>query len=93
MEVIQGIPVSPGVVIGTVFVVDDARRRIPRRTVPLGLLERDRLFRSDVSPGGLTGQVLVLPPPLRGQLAGLRAVLRGFSTWVASATIETLTML
>lgn len=41
MEVIQGIPVSPGVVIGTVFVVDDARRRIPRRTVPKVLLGRE----------------------------------------------------
>jgi len=41
MEVIQGIPVSPGVVIGTVFVVDDARRRIPRRTVPAELLSRE----------------------------------------------------
>lgn len=41
MEVIQGIPVSPGVVIGKVFVVDDARRRIPRRSVPKTLLSRE----------------------------------------------------
>ena len=41
MEVIQGIPVSPGVVIGKVFVVDDARRRIPRRSVPRALLSRE----------------------------------------------------
>jgi len=41
METLQGIPVSPGVVIGTVFVVDDARRRIPRRNVPPELLPRE----------------------------------------------------
>jgi len=33
MEVFKGIPVSPGVVIGTVFVIDDERVRIPKRTV------------------------------------------------------------
>lgn len=33
MDLLKGIPVSPGVVIGRVFVLDDARRRIPRRTV------------------------------------------------------------
>ncbi|MBL8764418.1 MAG: phosphoenolpyruvate--protein phosphotransferase [Phycisphaerae bacterium] len=34
MEVLKGIAVSPGIAIGEVFVVDDERRRIPRRTVP-----------------------------------------------------------
>lgn len=34
METLKGIPVSPGVVIGRVFVLDDARRRVPRRLVP-----------------------------------------------------------
>ncbi len=34
MEVIKGIPVSPGVVIGRAFVLDDAVRHIPYRTVP-----------------------------------------------------------
>jgi len=33
METFQGIPVSPGVVIGRVFVLDYARRRIPMRPV------------------------------------------------------------
>jgi phosphotransferase system enzyme I (PtsI) len=33
MEVIKGIPVSPGVVIGRAFVLDDAVRFIPRRAV------------------------------------------------------------
>src|SRR5688572_29454407 len=33
MEIIKGIPVSPGVVIGTVFVLDDEHLRIPRRTI------------------------------------------------------------
>src|SRR5690606_14336855 len=34
METLKGIPVSPGVVIGRVFVLDEARRRVPRRVVP-----------------------------------------------------------
>lgn len=34
MEILKGIPVSHGIVIGEVFVLDDQRRRIPRRTVP-----------------------------------------------------------
>lgn len=33
MEVLKGIGVSPGVLIGRVFVLDDERRRIPRREV------------------------------------------------------------
>jgi len=39
METFKGIPVSPGIVIGEVFVLDDQRRRIPRRTVPLARLQ------------------------------------------------------
>lgn len=34
MLAIKGIPVSPGVVIGRVFTLDDERQRIPRRAVP-----------------------------------------------------------
>jgi phosphotransferase system enzyme I (PtsI) len=34
MQMIKGIPVSPGVVIGRVFALDDERRRIPRRQIP-----------------------------------------------------------
>lgn len=34
MEIIEGIPVSPGVVIGRVFVLDDEHHRIPRREIP-----------------------------------------------------------
>lgn len=33
MRQLKGVPVSPGIVIGEVFVLDDERRRIPRRTV------------------------------------------------------------
>ena len=33
MEVIKGIPVSPGVIIGRAFVLDDAVRFIPHRAV------------------------------------------------------------
>ena len=35
MEVIKGIPVSPGLIIGRAFVLDDTVRFIPRRTVPV----------------------------------------------------------
>ncbi|MHC4416549.1 MAG: phosphoenolpyruvate--protein phosphotransferase [Planctomycetota bacterium] len=34
MEVIKGIPVSPGVVVGRAFVLDDAVRLVPYRSVP-----------------------------------------------------------
>ncbi|MBC7835884.1 MAG: phosphoenolpyruvate--protein phosphotransferase [Phycisphaerales bacterium] len=45
METIKGIAVSPGVVIGRVFVLDEERRRIPRRTVPVAQVasEQERL--------------------------------------------------
>ena len=33
MEIIKGIPVSPGVIIGRAFVLDDAVRFIPHRAV------------------------------------------------------------
>ncbi len=33
MEMLKGIPVSPGIVIGRVFVLDDERQRIPRRAI------------------------------------------------------------
>ncbi|MFN0132854.1 MAG: phosphoenolpyruvate--protein phosphotransferase [Phycisphaerales bacterium] len=42
MQTIKGIPVSPGVVIGRVFALDDERRRIPRRTVPKATLDIER---------------------------------------------------
>lgn len=34
MEILRGIPVSPGVVIGRVFVLDEEHQRIPRRSIP-----------------------------------------------------------
>jgi len=34
MEILKGIPVSPGAVVGRVFVLDDSRRRVPRRAIP-----------------------------------------------------------
>lgn len=48
MELLKGIAVSPGIVIGRVFVVDEERRRIPRRSVSKAQipLEHDRLWRS-----------------------------------------------
>lgn len=45
MQVLKGVGVSPGVGVGEVFVLDDQRRRIPRRTVQPAqcLAERARL--------------------------------------------------
>jgi phosphotransferase system enzyme I (PtsI) len=34
MQLFKGIPVSPGVVIGRIFALDDERQRIPRRLIP-----------------------------------------------------------
>jgi phosphotransferase system enzyme I (PtsI) len=42
MEVIKGIPVSPGVVIGRAFVLDDPVRHIPYRTVSQEDVEKQR---------------------------------------------------
>jgi phosphotransferase system enzyme I (PtsI) len=48
MEVLKGIAVSPGIVIGRVFVMDDEHRRIPRRTVRADAVvhEHERLWRA-----------------------------------------------
>jgi phosphotransferase system enzyme I (PtsI) len=41
MILLKGIAVSPGIAIGEAFILDDQRRRIPRRTVPQSLLPRE----------------------------------------------------
>jgi phosphotransferase system enzyme I (PtsI) len=46
MESLKGIPVSGGIAIGEVFVLDDQRRRIPKRTIPSGRVP-DELARLD----------------------------------------------
>lgn len=42
MEVLKGIPVSPGIAIGHVFVLDDVRTRVPRRAIPANAVEREK---------------------------------------------------
>ncbi len=42
MQVFKGIPVSPGVAIGRVFILDDARLRIPRRSIAEAGVEREK---------------------------------------------------
>ncbi len=42
MEVIKGIPVSPGVVIGRAFVLEDSVRFVPYRRVPQGDVEHQK---------------------------------------------------
>jgi phosphoenolpyruvate-protein phosphotransferase (PTS system enzyme I) len=39
MEVIKGIPVSPGVVIGRAFVLDDSREHVPYQSIPEDAVE------------------------------------------------------
>lgn len=48
METLKGIAVSPGIVIGRVFVLDDEHRRIPKRTVRADQLayEHDRVWKA-----------------------------------------------
>jgi phosphotransferase system enzyme I (PtsI) len=58
MEVIKGIPVSPGVVIGRAFVLDDAIERVPHRTV---------------SAAEVATQVRRLEEAIRGSLADLES--------------------
>ena len=42
MKEFPGIPVSPGVSIGRVFLLDDARRRVARRTIDPGAVDAER---------------------------------------------------
>lgn len=42
MQIVKGIPVSPGVVIGRVFVLDDERHRIPKRHIPAVAVEAEQ---------------------------------------------------
>jgi len=42
LEVFKGIPVSPGIAIGSAFVLDDVRVRIPRRSIPPASVAREK---------------------------------------------------
>jgi phosphoenolpyruvate-protein phosphotransferase (PTS system enzyme I) len=42
MQILKGIPVSPGIVIGRIFVLDDERQRIPRRQIPAVAVEAEQ---------------------------------------------------
>jgi phosphotransferase system enzyme I (PtsI) len=67
MEQVKGIPVSPGIVIGRVFVLDDEHRRIPRRTVRPDMIgyEHDRVWRA---LGASIGELNALREKTRAQL-------------------------
>lgn len=43
MREYHGIPVSPGVCIGRIFLLDDVRRRIARRTIPEATIDDERM--------------------------------------------------
>lgn len=59
MEVIKGIPVSPGVVIGRAFILDYADERVPYRTVPAKDVDRElRRFKEAIE--GATSDLAVL---------------------------------
>lgn len=67
MESLKGIAVSPGIVIGRVFVLDDEHRRIPRRTVRTEQIpvEHDRVWRA---LGASIGELNQLRDKTRAQL-------------------------
>ncbi|HMN42522.1 MAG TPA: phosphoenolpyruvate--protein phosphotransferase [Phycisphaerales bacterium] len=67
METLKGIAVSPGIVIGRVFVLDDERRRIPKRTVRPEQLphEHSRLW---VALGESIAELNILRDRTRSQL-------------------------
>jgi phosphoenolpyruvate-protein phosphotransferase (PTS system enzyme I) len=50
MQIVRGIPVSPGIVIGRIFVLDDEHRRIARRLVPADRVDEE-LTRLDAALG------------------------------------------
>lgn len=66
MELLKGIAVSPGVVIGRVFVVDEERRRIPKRVIPPQqvAVEHERLWRA---LGAAIGELNQLSERTRGK--------------------------
>lgn len=53
MEIFKGIPVSPGVVIGRVFALDDERVRAPRRVVSTERCEREMERLEDALRGSI----------------------------------------
>lgn len=67
MESLKGIAVSPGIVIGRVFVHDDERRRIPRRVIKpdQAPVEHDRLWKA---LGGSIGELNRLRDKTRAEL-------------------------
>lgn len=77
METLKGIPVSPGIVIGRVFVLDDQKRRIPKRIVRQEQVrhEHDRLWNA---LGKSIAELNVLRDRTRGQLGEEAAKIFGF---------------
>ncbi|MBL0927429.1 MAG: phosphoenolpyruvate--protein phosphotransferase [Phycisphaerales bacterium] len=53
MKKLRGIPVAPGVVIGTAIVLDDTRLRIPRRVLPPAAASRERQRLTDAMEASL----------------------------------------
>lgn len=77
MQTFKGIAVSPGIVIGRVFVLDDQKRRIPKRTVKSEQIpgEHDRLWKS---LGASIAELNALRERTRSQLGEEAAKIFGF---------------
>lgn len=77
METLKGIAVSPGIVIGRVFVLDDEHRRIPKRSVkPDQLpLEHDRVWKA---LGASIAELNILRDRTRLQLGDEASKIFGF---------------
>ncbi|MEC9374023.1 MAG: phosphoenolpyruvate--protein phosphotransferase, partial [Planctomycetota bacterium] len=83
MDVLKGIPVSSGVVIGTVFVLDDVRRRIPRRTVPADRVPREH-ERLDDALSASINELQTLRGTAENELGGEAAKIFAFHIGVLS---------
>ncbi len=77
MQTFKGIAVSPGIVIGRVFVLDDQKRRIAKRTVkPEGVAaEHERLWKA---LGASIAELTTLREKTRAQLGDEAAKIFGF---------------
>jgi phosphotransferase system enzyme I (PtsI) len=77
MQTFKGLAVSPGIVIGRVFVLDDQKRRIPKRTVKAEqvVLEHERLWKA---LGASITELNALREKTRAQLGEEAAKIFGF---------------
>ncbi len=77
MEVLKGIPVSPGIAVGHVFILDDVRTRIPRRAIPAGTTAKEQ-DRFTAAVAGAREELVQLSRQAESQLGEDAAKIFGF---------------